>query len=109
AYNAAVASSAEDTKKKVDALRAELTSKFRESISAAIEDAIERVIDPEIDEMREQFSDTFQLIFNEIQSEFQKAQKELDARMKNVAAQYLMKRDAPNVAKKTYKKIQGQN
>lgn len=109
AYNAAVASSAEDAKKQVDALRAELTTKFRESISAAIEDAVDRIIDPEIDDMRSQFSDTFQLIFKEMQREFAKAQQELEARMENIAAQYLMKRDAPNVAKRTFKKMQGMN
>lgn len=109
AYNAAVASSSEDAKKQVDALRADLTGKFRESITVAIDDAIDKIIDPEVDEMREQFSDMFQVVFDEIKREFQAAQEELDKRMQVVASQYLMKRDAPRVAKKQFNKMQGQN
>lgn len=109
AYNAAVAASAEDTKKMVDALKDELTSNFRAQMSAAIEDAIDRIIDPEIDDMRKQFSDMFHLIIAELQREVEKAQQELNSRMENVAAQYLMKRDAPRVAKAVFKNQMGQN
>lgn len=109
AYNAAVATSAEDAKKMVDALKSELTSNFRNQITGAIEDAIERIIDPEIDDMRTQFSEMFHVIIDELQKEVEKAQQELNSRMENVAAQYLMKRDAPRVAKSVFKKQMGQN
>ncbi len=109
AYNAAVSSSSEDTKKQVDALRADLTGQFREAITTAIDSAITKVVDPEVDEMRSQFSEMFQLVFDEIQREFKAAQDELDKRMQVIASQYLMKRDALRVAKKQFSKMQGSN